>query len=776
MHPDHLVSDTALSTSSEVKSPLSASVSSVSSVSSVVNSSSFVRGACPHDCPDTCATLTEVRDGRAVSFAADPAHPITQGWLCAKVRPYLDRVYSPDRLLHPLRRVGPKGSDQWQRISWDDAIAEIAARWQAIIAEHGGAAILPYSYSGTLGLLQLGVCNHRLWNRLGASGLERAICGAAAEAAVRATYGARLGPDPADLLHSRLIILWGHNPASTGPHLMPLLRAAQRNGAYLVVIDPRRTLTARSADEHIQPRPATDAALALGLMHILFRDDLHDEAWLAANTVGWHELRERAAAYPPERVAALTGVAAETVEALAHRYGTTKPVLLKFADGVQRHGNGGQTARALACLPAIVGQIGVLGGGLAYSTSDYVRWDLPALGHASACPPTPRIVNMNRLGAALTGEVADPPIQSLYVFCANPVTSAPNAARTIRGLQRDDLFTVVHDLFLTDTARYADIVLPATSQLEHVDLHKPYGHRNLQYNTPAIPPLGEAKSNWDVMRLLASAMGYDDPWLHQEAEEVIAEVLDATRAHNPLLEGITLERLQAEGTVPLNIPPARHVPFADLRFATPSGKVELRSAVMAARGLDPLPDYTPPAEFADHYSAIPFPPTEADQADTASSATPFPGREGGQGDRLILISAAAHHFVSSSMANQPGLAAKEGTPYVELHPLDATARGIHSGNEVELTSARGSCRLRAVVTTSVAPGVAVAPKGRWQRLSPDGRNVNWTTSDALADLAGQSTFHSNLVTIVPVTPVSPAAAASATAAPATFVHAHPAHP
>jgi anaerobic selenocysteine-containing dehydrogenase len=552
MHPNNPAPDTAPSTSPAAKSPPSASVSSASSASSAVQSPSLlVRGACPHDCPDTCATLTEVRDGRAVSFAADPAHPITQGWLCAKVRPYLDRVYSPDRLLHPLRRVGPKGSDQWQRISWDEAIAEIAARWQAIIAEHGAAAILPYSYSGTLGLLQLGVCNHRLWNRLGASGLERSICGAAAEAAVQATYGARLGPDPADLLHSRLIILWGHNPASTGPHLMPLLRAAQRNGAYLVVIDPRRTLTARSADEHIQPRPASDAALALGLMHILFRDGLHDEAWLAANTAGWHDLRERAAAYPPERVAALTGVPAETIEALAHRYGTTKPALLKFADGVQRHGNGGQTTRALACLPAVTGQIGVLGGGLAYSTSDYVRWDLPALGHASECPPTPRIVNMNRLGAALTGEVADPPIQSLYVFCANPVTSAPNAARTMRGLRRDDLFTVVHDLFLTDTARYADIVLPATSQLEHVDLHKPYGHRNLQYNTPAIAPLGEAKSNWDVMRLLAAAMGYQESWLHQQAEEVIAEVLDATRAHNPLLDGITLERLQAEGTVPL---------------------------------------------------------------------------------------------------------------------------------------------------------------------------------------------------------------------------------
>ncbi|WIG59028.1 MAG: Oxidoreductase, molybdopterin-binding [Ktedonobacterales bacterium] len=679
-----------------------------------------VRGACPHDCPDCCATVTEVRDGRAVAFYADHDHPVTQGWLCAKVRPYLDRVYSPDRLEYPLRRVGPKGAGQWQRISWDEAIGEIAVQWQRIIAEHGAAAILPYSYSGTLGMLQLGVCNARLWNRMGASGLERSICGAAAEAAVRATLGARWSPDPADLLASKLIVIWGHNPASTGPHLMPLLRDAQRNGAYVVVIDPRRTLTARSADEHIQPRPATDTALALGLMHVLFRDGLHDETWLAAHTTGWEDLRQRAEQYPPERVAAITGVPVAVIESLARRYGTTKPALLKFADGVQRHGNGGQTARALACLPAIVGQIGVRGGGLAYSTSDYVRWDLEALGHASECPPTPRIVNMNRIGAALTGEVSGPPIQSLYVFCANPVTSSPNASLTVRGLLRDDLFTVVHDLFLTDTARYADIVLPATSQLEQTDLHKAYGHRNLQYNTAAIAPLGEAKSNWEVMRLLASALGYDEPWLRQSAEEVIAEVLDATRATNPLLAGVTLERLQREGTVPLQFAPGQEVPFSDGRFPTPSGKVELRSEAMAAAGLDPLPDYTPPAEFAD---------LRADD------------------ERLVLISGAAHHYVSSSMGNQPGLRAKEGEPHIEINPRDAAARGITHGDTVRVASARGACQLRAVVTESVPPGVAVAPKGQWGSLAPDGRNANWTTSDALADLAGQSTFHSNLVDV-----------------------------
>jgi anaerobic selenocysteine-containing dehydrogenase len=501
-----------------------------------------------------------VQDGRATRFYADRKHQYTDGWLCAKVRPYLERVYHPDRLLYPLQRVGAKGEGKWERISWDEAIERITSRWKTIISQYGAAAILPYSYSGTLGMLQLKVCDHRLWNRMGASGLERSICGAAAEAAVRATLGARFAPDPEDVLHSKLVIIWGHNPASTGPHFLPLLRQAQRNGCRVVVIDPRRTLTARSADEHIRPLPATDSALALGLMHVIFRENLHDEAWLSAHAVGWQELRDRAREYPPETVAAITNVPVEAIESLGRRIGTTRPFMLKFADGVQRHGNGGQTIRALTCLPAVVGQIGVLGGGVSYTTSDFVRWDDEATGHAGECPPTPRVVNMNRIGAALTGEVADPPIASLYVYCANPVASAPNAGLTIAGLQRDDLFTVVHELFMTDTAEYADIVLPATSQLEQVDLHKPYGQRSLHYNTPAIAPLGEAKSNWEVMRLLAAGLGYTEPWLRQTGEEVIAEVLDATRAKNPLLEGITLERLQAEGSVTLCFGPGQEVP------------------------------------------------------------------------------------------------------------------------------------------------------------------------------------------------------------------------
>lgn len=680
-----------------------------------------IHGACPHDCPDTCATITEVKNGRAIGFYGNREHPITQGWLCAKVRPYLDRVYHPDRLLHPLRRVGPKGGDQWERISWDEAIASIAERWQALIAEYGAASILPYSFSGTLGLLHNTVCAERLWNRMGASGLERTICNTAAQAAVRATLGERWAPDMADVAHSRLVILWGHNPASTSPHFMPKLRAAQKNGTRVIVIDPRRTLTARSADEHIRPNPTTDAALALGLMQVIFAEHLHDEAWLEANTIGWRALRERAASYTPDRVAEITGVPVETIMQLARDYATSKPALLKFSDGIQRHGNGGQTVRALACLPAIVGQIGVRGGGLFYSTSDYIHWDSEALGHRSECPPVPRTINMNRIGAALTGEAADPPVMSLFVFNANPVTSSPNAALTIQGLLRDDLFTVVNELFMTDTARYADIILPASSQLEQYDLHRGYGHRYLQYNHQAIEPLGETKSNWDVMRLLAAAMGYTEPWLQQPGHEVIREILDASREANPSLRGITLERLQAEATVALNLDGLGSVPFADLRFPTPSGKVELYSETMVKHGLDALPDYQPPAEFLQRTDA--------------------------EDEQLVLLSGAAHHFVSSSLANVPKLLRLEGRPYVEINPNDAAQRGIEDGDPVVIENARGWCQLRAVVTDDVPPGVLVTPKGPWAQHAPDERNVNWTTPDAVADLAGQSTFHSNLVAL-----------------------------
>lgn len=680
----------------------------------------LVRGACPHDCPDTCGIVTEVQDGRAVGFRGDRAHPVTRGWLCAKVRPYLDHVYHPDRLLHPLRRTGPKGSGQWQRITWDQALSEIVSRWRSIIAESGPEAILPYSYSGTLGLVQMIVPSARLWNRLGVSRLQRSICGAAAETAVELTLGARLSPPYADVVHSKLVILWGHNPVSTAPHFMPFLHQARRQGCKVVVIDPRRTATAKSAELHLAPLPGTDGALALGIAHILLARGWHDETWLNAHTVGWPQLRERIAEYPPERVAELTGISRAAIIDLALLYQTTRPGLIKIADGINRNRNGGQNVRAVCALPALTGQYGTLGGGLAYSTSGSLQWDREAVHHRQDCPPPGRTINMNRLGAALLGEVSAPPIRSLFVFGANPATSTPNAGKIVEGLKREDLFTVVHELFMTDTAEYADILLPATSQLEQTDLHKAYGHTLLTYNPAAIAPLGECKSNWEMIGLLATALGLHEPWLHQTSDEVIAEVLTATAAHNPALSGITLERLKAEGTVALTVDAT---PFADGRFPTPSGKVELYSQALADEGIDPLPG---------HFAAQ---DAGADFGDPASA--------------LHLVTGASHHFVSSSLASQPGLLHGEGPPFVEVHPTDAAARAIRSGDDVIVENGRGWCRLRAVVTDAVRPGVLVSPKGRWARLS-GGRNVNWTTSDALGDLGGQATFHSNRVWLRPL--------------------------
>ena len=685
-----------------------------------------VYGACPHDCPDCCALETQVDEqGRAVSVRGRSDHPVTRGWLCAKVNRYLDRVYHPERLLYPMRRVGPKGSGAFGRISWDEAITEITERWRDIIARYGAQCILPYSYAGTLGLVNNSVTNTRFWNRLGASQLERTICGAAAEEAVVLTIGSRLAPSPQMLVHSKLILIWGSNPASTAPHIMPFLREAQRKGTRVIVIDPIRTLTARSADRHIQPFPGTDAALALAMMHVMVTEELHSPDWIAAHTTGWESLLERIMQFPPERAAQITGLPTETILDLARSYATTTPALLRVTDGINRHTNGGQTVRTLACLPALTGQYGLLGGGLMYSTSDWLQWDGEAVSHAydPACPPPPRSLNMNRLGAILTGE-ADPPIYSLFIYNANPVASAPNAGRIIAGLMRDDLFTIVHELFETDTARYADIILPATSQLEHVDLHKPYGHLSLQYNTPAIVPLGETRSNWDVMRSLASALGFNEPWLREDANEVIRGIVEATACHDPLLTDITVERLQAEGSIPLAIPADQEIPFADGIFPTPSGKVEFYSAAAAAKGYDPVPGWEPEVE-----------------ARTGLDA------QGSSKGRLPLLCPAAHHFVSSTFGNQERLIAKEGAPTLRIHPSDAAARNIRSGQLVRVGNERGWCRLVAEVTDEIRPGVLATTTVWWPRFSPDQRNINWTTSDRLADLGGGSTFYTNLVAV-----------------------------
>ncbi len=461
----------------------------------------IVHGVCPHDCPDTCGMRITVEDGRAVRVEGDPTHPITRGFLCVKVNQYIEHTYSERRVLTPRRRVGPKGSGQFVEIGWDEALDEIAARFGGIAKEYGGEAILPYSYSGTLGLLHNYSMDYRFFYRLGATLLQRTICTAAAVEGNKYTLGSLYGTDPEHFPDAKLIICWGTNPITSNPHLMPSIKAAQDNGALLVVIDPRRTRTAERADWHIQPNPGSDAALALGLMNVIIAEGLHDEAYVRDHTLGFDELRERAAEYPPERVAALTGLPAEDIVRLARLYATIKPAVIRLQYGMQRHSNGGMLVRVVTCLPAVIGAWRDPAGGLLMSCSGAFGINFGALQRPDLLGGRqPRSINMIQLGEALL-TAQEPPIKALYVYNADPVASTPDSNRVLAGLAREDLFTVVHDPYWTDTARWADIVLPATTQLEHTDLHKAYGNYYIQLNRPAIVPLGASKPNTEVFRL-----------------------------------------------------------------------------------------------------------------------------------------------------------------------------------------------------------------------------------------------------------------------------------
>lgn len=684
-----------------------------------------IKGACPHNCPDTCGWIVSLDEaGTPVKIQGDPEHPYTRGWLCTKVNRYLEFVLHPERLRYPLRRVGEKGEGRFERISWDEALDEITTRWQALISEYGPEAILPYSYSGTLGLVQSVVANARFWIRMGASGLDRTICSVAGTEAVRVTLGGGYGTDPESLVDTRLLLLWGTNPASTHPHLIPWIDEAKRRGARVYLIDPHRSLTATRADVHLSPRPGSDAALALGLMHVLFHEGLVDEVWAREHTVGLDDLRRRAEEMSPACAAELTGLPVDAIVSLAWEYGRTRPALIRTSMGLQRHSNGGNTIRALACLPALTGDYGKSGGGLFYSTSGYWTFPgsvaLPPELLAASPNPQPRVINMNRIGAELLE--ADPPIRSLYVFNSNPAAVAPNSRRVLEGLSRPDLFTVVHELFMTDTARYADLVLPATSQFEHWDLHKAYGHLYVALNRPAMAPLGEAKSNWEVSQALAKRMGYTDAAFQQSAEEIIQ---DALAQGGTAVEGVTWEALLEHGHARLNYPRPM-VPFASGRFQTPSGKVELYSQQLADAGLDPLPRWEPDIESRE---ARP------------ERARRYP---------LQMVSAASHYFLNSSFGNVPSLRKRHGEPFVEIHPEDAAARSLSEGDWVEVVNDRGSFRARARIGETVSPGSVFCPTVWWSQHAPDGRGANWTTNDELADYAGGATFHGNLVQVTRV--------------------------
>jgi len=678
-----------------------------------------IKTVCPHDCPDTCAMLAQVQDGRVLSVRGNPNHPVTRGYLCCKVTHYEERVYSADRVLYPYRRVGAKGEGRFERISWDEALETIVTRWQEVIARYRAEAILPYSYAGTMGIVNMSACDGRLWNRMGCSRLLRTICSTAAEAGYDYTMGWSGGIDPESFVDARTIIVWGMNPASTCTHMMAILRDAQKRGATLIVIDPFRTRTAECADWHVHLEHGTDSALALGMMHVIFHEGLHDEEFLRDHTVGWEALRDRVLEeYPPDRVAQITGISAEDIERLAVTYATQRPSAIRLGYGIARNANGGMMVRTITCLPAVIGAWKELGGGLLLSTSAHFPLNMKAVKRPDLLQGNPRAVNMNQLGEALL-TLDNPPIMALYVYNCNPAAVAPNSNRVIEGLLREDLFTVVHEQLWTDTARLADIVLPATTQMEHLDLHTSYGHLYVQLNQPAIPPLGESRPNWDVLSELARRMGYTEKCFRDTAEDIIRQALDSD---HPFLRGITYEYLLENGFAKLRTPSDPYAPYlqGEIRFRTPSGKVEFYSQRAKRDGYDPLPVYTP-----------------AREEDEAAQRYP-----------LKLMTPAAHHFLNTSFANLERMQKGEREPRIWIHPQDAEARGIQHGEWVRVYNARGEVLLKAVVSTEhVRPGTTWSPSLWWHRDSPGGRNVNALTSDRLADMGGGSTFHTCFVEI-----------------------------
>jgi len=679
-----------------------------------------VRAACPHDCPDTCAMLVTVENGVAVKVEGAKDHPFTQGTLCNKVSRYLDRTYSKDRLLHPMKRVGAKGEGRFARISWDEAIATIAAKFGDIAASRDGPqAILPYDYAGTMGHVQWKSMGKRFFHRLGASLLERGICSSAGKEGMKITLGGSYGMDPERFEEAKLILIWGSNPIVSNLHLWTRVQEARRRGAKVIAIDPYRSQTAEKCDEHLALLPGTDAALALGMMHVIIGEGLHDRDYIARHTLGFEQLAERVKDYPPQKAAAITGLAAERIVGLAREYATTRPAAIRLNYGMQRCGGGGMAVRTVTCLPALTGAWREASGGVSLSTGGFFDINAQALERPDLLPHSrPRSINMSAIGDALL-DAKDPPVRALYVYNSNPVAVAPDSRRVIAGFAREDLFCVVHDIFQTDTADYADIVLPATTQLEQWDVHTAYGHLYVLGNTPAIAPLGEALPNAEVFRRLAARMGFSEPCFGDSDEDICRQALVSK---HPRMQGIDWDRVKTEGFARLNVP-AVFAPFAEGGFGTPSGKCEFYSETARKMGLDPLPTWTPPHESAQS---------------SPQRAQKYP---------LAMISPPARNFLNSSFANLAFALAAEKEPRLDIHPDDAAARGIGDGERVRIFNDRGGFAVTARVSERARPGVVVALSVWWRKLSPDGRNANDVTSQALTDMGGGATFYDCLVEV-----------------------------
>jgi len=719
-----------------------------------------VKAACPHDCPDACGVLITVEDGRATKIQGDPEHPVTRGFLCAKVSKYLDRVYSPARVLYPMRRLGPKGPAAriekargfapgqpmaaapthtdphiWERISWDEALGEIAARFRAITAEFGSEAILPYSYGGTLGALNGASMDRRFFHRLGASQLERTICSAAGEAGLRSVLGVKLGTEPEQFAHSKYIIAWASNIHGNNVHLWPFIVEARRNGAKLVVIDPYRTRTAEFADWYLPINPGTDAALALGMMHVIIGEKLHDADYVSRYTLGFEQLREKVKEYPPERVAQCTGIAAEDIRQLAREYATVRPSVIRLNYGVQRSEGGGMATRTVAMLPCITGSWKEVGGGLQMSLSGAADFNSDALKRPdlmkTALGRETRTINMVELGRVLNTP-DDPPVKALFVYNSNPAAVCPQHNEVVRGLLRPDLFTVVHEQFFTDTTDYADIVLPATTFFEHKDLQKGYGHYYVQVSNQSIAPLGECKSNVDVFRGLAQRMEFAEECFLESVDEMIDLALESD---DPWMNGITRERLES-GHVRLNLPASAgqpraavptgsdaepaFLPFAQGGFRTASGKAELYSEALKAQGLDPVADFTPPSES---------------RHGMKNSTLP-----------LELLARKADNFLNTTFSNIPSVQEMEEPGLLEICQADARARGIRDGDRVRVFNQRGDIQLKVRVDGKVQPGV-VSARLNWAKMTPGFQSINALTSEKLTDMGNSATFYSVLVEV-----------------------------
>jgi len=690
-----------------------------------------ILSACPHDCPDTCAMLTTVKGGRVVSVRGNPEHPFTRGGLCVKVKNFEERVYHPDRVLTPLRRTGTKGRGEFERISWDAALAEIRDRLQATIGRHGPQAIMPCSYLGQEGMLNGLACGDAFFNRLGATIAERTFCASGAGAAHQMVLGMSPGLDPESFAQARFIVLWGCNVIGNMLHHWPFIADARRKGAKVVVIDPLRSRTAASADWHIPIRPGTDAALVFGMIYVMIEEGLLDRGYIEEHTLGFDELAERAKSFPPDRVEAITSVPQQNIRRLAREFATSQPAAIRVGVAMERSAGGGDAIRAILALPALVGAWRHVGGGV--MTSSTRAFPRKMVSRPDLVPPGTRVVNLLQLGRALTGRLAlDPPIEALFVYNCNPMIAAPEQAYVAAGLAREDLFTVVSEQFLTDTALYADIVLPAATQLEQVDLMYSWGHFYLTLNERAIDPLGEAVSNTELFRRLAAVMGFNEPYFSRSDEELIQATMDWTA---PAVDGVTIEGLRKTGYVRLNVgSPASRAPHANGAFLTPSGKCEIKSSLAGAgnfvvpgfrQGHLAAQDGTPVAGVPDY-----IPPRESPLARSG----PAPRHP------LSLISPKSFAFLNSSYANLPVQRHAAGAQCAMLHPDDARPRGIGSGDIVTVFNDRGRLDCKARVTTDVMPGVVAIPSGHWRGDSASNASVNVLAGAQFGNLGRSPTF------------------------------------